>query len=156
MPYTPLLLAHLLQAYQIKILNKTILPWHRPEGYDMLRVINSHIMGLSYSLLILYRVYTSFLIWNVVVVEIWAPPFLQSGSCLIESEAGVLVKVYPTVAHGEQPCLRGKKSQGSPDGSFSLTTSPLAQARAPPLEILRQGLWICSLFWMCQRLVIEQ
>ena len=48
---------------------------------------------------------------------------MQSGSCLIESEAGVLVKVYPTVAHGEQPCLRGKKSQGSPDGSFSLTTS---------------------------------
>ena len=63
----------------------------------------------------------------------------------------MFVNNYPTVAHGEQPCLRGKKSQGSPDGSFSLTTSSkMVSAFFPGYGAVRRPLgrrlhWLWSL-----------
>ena len=48
-------------------------------------------------------------------------PAIPVGRQLPYRERGGATCKY--LSHGEQPCLRGKKSQGSPDGSFSLTTS---------------------------------
>ena len=64
----------------------------------VLKAVNSQNICLL-AVLILLGIYWSNLSCSGAAMKIWAPPFWQSGSCLIESEAALHVNICLTVSN---------------------------------------------------------
>ena len=65
----------------------------------VLKAVNSQNICLPAILMLLLGIYWSNLSCSGAAMKIWAPPFWQSGSCLIENEAGLHVNICLTVSN---------------------------------------------------------
>ena len=64
-----------------------------------MKAVNSQNICLPAILMLLLGIYWSNLSCSGAAMKIWAPPFWQSGSCLIESEAALYVNICLTVSN---------------------------------------------------------